>query len=872
MSIIREKIRFNNSLVGLTGGTTGFTGTTMSLNFSLSSSDNLIEYQQEIDRLTQFTTLDLVNPVTDGEERRFKMNPNPNPNITLHFYFYSVPLTTYDNDTLNLGFVAAGFTVDEMNEISLNLLNSFFILDYYDTFDINSQTKIFTTYLTKILVLPKVSLFGLNNVYIPKYTIGTSSNNQLYRWYVPISYFTGTTMTGYVKLSFFNAKTGKITTFFNNDNINLTTPEYLFFKAQLDRSNIINKVNDTVANKDNLKQNPPSGDTFVVSSNSVGYGSTTIASPIIPTAPTLGTLTMSFIVSNNAVGNSSVTSDGGSSVSERGFVWSTTPNPTTDNSVLPSGSGLGVFTGNLFPLNYATTYYVRAYAINNVDIGYSNEVSFTTPPVAPTVVTDMVGTVQYNSATLQGHIENTGGAPITASGFIYGSNPSFLTLNVNAVLATNFYASASPLAATTTYYYKAYATNSAGTSYGSVSSFSTPAPPPPTVTTISPDQITSRTARIRFGVANIGSYTIAHSGVAWDTFTNPPATGNHDDIGAITTDGVYYANMSGLQPNQLYYVRAYITTGVAQYVYGNQITVTSAPAVPPTLGVLNVDSIVSNNAVGHSSVANDGGANVYEFGFVWNTTGNPTLSDSHIIGTGTIASFTGSLFPLNYATTYYVRAYAANTAGVGYSSADFSFTTPPIPPVVVTDMAGTVTQSTGTLQGHIENTGGAAVTTVGFLYGSQGYFTINVPAILGTNFYASASPLAPSTSYNYKAYATNSAGTSYGGIVNFTTSAALPPIVTTAYALDIVYNTAIIRAGVAYTGTHTVSERGVVWSTQSGPDQSSNKQTNNSGNNIGNYDTSIGGLSSNQLYHVRAYAYTAEEGYIYGNEITFTAE
>jgi hypothetical protein len=277
MSIIREKIRFNNSLVGLSGTT----GTTMNLKISLSSSDNLIEYQQEIDRLTQFTTLDLVNPVTDGEERRFKLNPNPNADITLIFQFYSTIALAYLNT-----FLYAGFTANEIINSSLSVLNSFFILDFYDTFDINSQTKIFTTYLTKILA-------PTNGIYYSQYIIGTSSNNQFYRWYVPLSYMkaqSGTTVTGYVKLSFFNAKTGKITTFYNADNASLTTPEYLFFKAQLDLVNktwkfltasyptitakeVINntlfadKVNNTVANKDDLKQNPPSGNTYNYKTN-----------------------------------------------------------------------------------------------------------------------------------------------------------------------------------------------------------------------------------------------------------------------------------------------------------------------------------------------------------------------------------------------------------------------------------------------------------------------------------------------------------------------------------------------------------------------------------------------------------------------------
>jgi len=281
MSIIKEKIRFNNSLVALTGGTTGFTGNTINLRISLSTTDNLVEYQQEIDKLTQVSILDLVNPVTDGEERRFKMNPIPNTNILLVFQFYSTISLSYLNS-----FLFAGFTTNEIIHSSDNILNSFFILDFYDTFDINNQTKIFTTYLTKVLV-------PIGGIYYSQYSIGANNNNQFYRWYAPLSYInaqTGSTVTGYVKLSFFNAKTGNVTPFYNAANVSLTTPEYMFFKAQLDLINmtwkfisstyptitakeIINnslftdKVNNTVENKDNLLQNPPSGTTYNYKTN-----------------------------------------------------------------------------------------------------------------------------------------------------------------------------------------------------------------------------------------------------------------------------------------------------------------------------------------------------------------------------------------------------------------------------------------------------------------------------------------------------------------------------------------------------------------------------------------------------------------------------
>ena len=120
-------------------------GTTMNLNFTLSSNDDFYGQQQEIDNLVQAVSNSLINPENDVEERRFKYNPN-NSTAILNFQFYD-----QINNTYSSSFTAAGFTSDEITNNRNNILNSFFILDFYDSFDVNSQNKIFTTYLTKIV-------------------------------------------------------------------------------------------------------------------------------------------------------------------------------------------------------------------------------------------------------------------------------------------------------------------------------------------------------------------------------------------------------------------------------------------------------------------------------------------------------------------------------------------------------------------------------------------------------------------------------------------------------------------------------------------------------------------------------------------------
>jgi len=70
--------------------------------------------------------------------------------------------------------------------------------------------------------------------------------------------------------------------------------------------------------------------------------------------------------------------DGGGTISERGIVWNTSPTPTTANNKQTQGTGLGVMYFTIYTLTPSTTYYMRAYAINEAGTAYSNEISFRT--------------------------------------------------------------------------------------------------------------------------------------------------------------------------------------------------------------------------------------------------------------------------------------------------------------------------------------------------------------------------------------------------------------------------------------------------------------------------------------------------------------
>ena len=105
------------------------------------------------------------------------------------------------------------------------------------------------------------------------------------------------------------------------------------------------------------------------------------------------TAAITQITETSAVAGGNVTSDGNASVTERGVVYSTNPNPLITNlynTIKPCGSGTGSFTCDLTNLQPNTTYYVRAYATNSMGTAYGEEVSFTTEE-EETVVSDPTG-------------------------------------------------------------------------------------------------------------------------------------------------------------------------------------------------------------------------------------------------------------------------------------------------------------------------------------------------------------------------------------------------------------------------------------------------------------------------------------------------
>ena len=94
--------------------------------------------------------------------------------------------------------------------------------------------------------------------------------------------------------------------------------------------------------------------------------------------PVLETWDVLLVTITSAVSGGTVIDEGSSAVVSQGVCWSTEPEPTVQDFKTSEMAGQTQFSSSLKGLKGGTKYYVRAYAVNDIGIGYGNEVTFTT--------------------------------------------------------------------------------------------------------------------------------------------------------------------------------------------------------------------------------------------------------------------------------------------------------------------------------------------------------------------------------------------------------------------------------------------------------------------------------------------------------------
>jgi pectin methylesterase-like acyl-CoA thioesterase len=210
-------------------------------------------------------------------------------------------------------------------------------------------------------------------------------------------------------------------------------------------------------------------------SNVIVSGSTTGLAILLPTVTTVGA---SYVSTTSAVAGGTVTADGGGSVTARGVCWNVAGDPTIADGHTTDGSGIGTFTSSIKSLTAGQTYHLRAYATNVSGTAYGTDIPFTTLAaiVPPTLTTTVPSSIMVKTALSGGNVTAWGGDSVKARGVCWGTtlNPTIATSKTSDGIGLGAFTSGmTGLTANTLYHVRAYATNSAGTGYGSDTTFTT---------------------------------------------------------------------------------------------------------------------------------------------------------------------------------------------------------------------------------------------------------------------------------------------------------------------------------------------------------------------------------------------------------------
>ena len=522
-------------------------------------------------------------------------------------------------------------------------------------------------------------------------------------------------------------------------------------------------------------------------------------------------------------------------------------------------------------LSGGTTYTFKIKARNGdlVETSFGSTADGTTSSsVPPTVSSPTYASITNTSATLGGNVTSDGGDPITDRGIVWAetslnADPSIGGANVTQVTTTGttgiFTKSVSSLPVATQISFKAYATNSQGTGYTSVSSFYTLANEPSLqATSVNLTNINSSGFTVGWTNGDGSRRAVFMREATAGSISNPVDANSYTASSDWASKGTqlgtsgYYCiyngsgssvSISNASAQTRYYIQVFeynsdgsVSTETINYLTstgtvnpGNGYTLSQEPASYSASfsgSALSTTSI-SLSFSSASTITNGAGYIVLQKSGSSAPSGTPSDGNSYTVGStigdGTVAAIITStsttsttISSLSYASQYSYTLIPYNWDGSNAATYNYK-TDPTIPttnattltpsaPTVTSPTATSISATTATVGGNVTLDGGDPVTERGVVWsetatnsdpviGGSGVTKVVTSGTTGV-FTLNGTGLTAGVSISYKAYATNSTGTGYTSVGTFTTLAAQP---TTAATLMTFTNTTINSLTVGWT-------------------------------------------------------------------------
>ena len=274
------------------------------------------------------------------------------------------------------------------------------------------------------------------------------------------------------------------------------------------------------------------------------------------------------------------------------------------------------------------------------------------------------------------------------------------------------------------------------------------------------------------------------------------------------------ANVSGLTPNVVNHFRAKGTSGGVT-VYGTDMTVT--PPCPPIVVTTAASLITTTGATLNGTVNANNLSSTVSFDYGLTTAYGTSIAGvpSPVAG-GTATPVASAITGLLPGTTYHFRVDGTNTVGISNGN-DMTFTTLAAAPTVVTTAATAITNTTATLNGTIVANG--ASTAVTFNYGLTAAYGSTIAAVPSpvtgntlTNVSGNIAGLTCNTLYHYRVSGVNSAGTSNGNDMTFTSAGAVAP----AGTITGLTSVCVGATGITYSISTITGATGYIWTVPAG--------------------------------------------------------
>ncbi|WP_291529063.1 hypothetical protein [Bacteroides sp. UBA939] len=586
--------------------------------------------------------------------------------------------------------------------------------------------------------------------------------------------------------------------------------------------------------------------------------------------PSLSLAEATEVTEFGATLSATITDNGGYDPTVRGFAYAiyieNASEPTIDDRTVMAFDNQ--FTAELTELSANTTYIVRPYATNDAGTGYGESVRFTTTQQKiPVVIANGTGSLADKpvqaiayEAVCMGVVTEDHGFAATEYGFCYSTESRQPVVESSQYVqaqngSASFSATLTGLTASTKYYMRAYAKNEKGVGYSATVEFTTDKEQVVSLTQATVIALTSSSATITAQMAHESSSTITEKGICYGTEVNPSVGGTK--VTDNSTGQSVTATINGLTEGASYHARAYAITRDGTF-YSGDILFNTETTFSPTVSRPSVYDKTETGAKVRATISTNGGLEVTRRGVCYsNTKSEPTLDDLTVISTETDNNILASLSDLEGGVTYYVRAFATNAKGTGYSTVEQFTTTKHTEPVLNGLNVINIKDDNAQASASIANLGGEGevITERGFVvstYGDpviDGYSTKFVSTSTETAFAAKLTGLSYNTLYHIRAYAINNVGAGYSNTLSFQTGSSSTAIVgelnstkTEAYSLSFSFE-------VSSTGGADLTAQGFKWRKTT-----DSEYTDAPGTLTGNIVTgTITGLTENTAYNVYGY-------------------